>query len=207
MSHFQVEGLANTFGTTRALDGVDLRWRRGPFGLLGPNGAGKTTGGPDLGHRRRPDRRPVPRLYGYDVACQPQQVRQLIGLTGQYAAVDEPLSVTENLSMLGRLLGLGKAQASQRAADHKEDFDLADVPVAGWSRPTGVAAAAPRPGGQPGRPAAGAVPGQAERLGWTPWSPAMACGRELRSWSPRGTTAKLTPSSWRMPTTWPDTSS
>jgi oleandomycin transport system ATP-binding protein len=66
-------------------------------------------------------------IGGYDVVRQPHQVRQLIGLTGQYAAVDESLSGTENLSMLGRLLGLGKAQASQRAAELLEHFDLADV--------------------------------------------------------------------------------
>jgi oleandomycin transport system ATP-binding protein len=123
----QAEGLAKSFGTTRALDGVDLEVASGTvLGLLGPNGAGKTTTvrilatllAPTAGHAQ---------IGGYDVVRQPHQVRQLIGLTGQYAAVDESLSGTENLSMLGRLLGLGKAQASQRAAELLEHFDLADA--------------------------------------------------------------------------------
>jgi oleandomycin transport system ATP-binding protein len=123
----QAESLAKSFGTTRALDGVDLEVAAGTvLGLLGPNGAGKTTAvrilatllSPTGGHAQ---------IGGYDVVRQPHQVRQLIGLTGQYAAVDESLSGTENLSMLGRLLGLGKAQASQRAAELLEHFDLADA--------------------------------------------------------------------------------
>jgi oleandomycin transport system ATP-binding protein len=123
----QAEGLAKSFGTTRALDGVDLEVASGTvLGLLGPNGAGKTTAVRILATLLAPTAGRA-QIGGYDVVRQPQQVRQLIGLTGQYAAVDESLSGTENLSMLGRLLGLGKAQASQRAAELLEHFDLADA--------------------------------------------------------------------------------
>ena len=113
----RTEGLAKSFGTTRALDGVDLEVAAGTvLGLLGPNGAGKTTAvrilatllAPTAGHAQ---------VGGYDVVRQPHQVRQLIGLTGQYAAVDESLSGTENLSLLGRLLGLTKAPAHRAGPD------------------------------------------------------------------------------------------
>src|SRR4029450_13828487 len=103
----QAEGLAKSFGNTRALDGVDLEVASGTvLGRLGPNGAGRTTAAGIVAHVV-----PAPsgraQVGGYDVVRQPQQVRQLIGLTGQYAAVDENLSGTENLSMLGGLLRLG----------------------------------------------------------------------------------------------------
>jgi oleandomycin transport system ATP-binding protein len=123
----RTEGLAKSFDTTRALDGVDLEVAGGTvLGLLGPNGAGKTTAvrilatllAPTGGHAQ---------VGGYDVVRQPHQVRQLIGLAGQYAAVDEYLSGTENLSMLGRLLGMSKAQAGKRAAELLDRFDLADA--------------------------------------------------------------------------------
>jgi oleandomycin transport system ATP-binding protein len=123
----RTEGLAKAFDTTRALDGVDLEVAGGTvLGLLGPNGAGKTTAvrilatllAPTGGHAQ---------VGGYDVVRQPHQVRQLIGLAGQYAAVDEYLSGTENLSMLGRLLGMSKAQAGRRAAELLDRFDLADA--------------------------------------------------------------------------------
>jgi oleandomycin transport system ATP-binding protein len=121
----RAEGLAKAFGTTRALDGVDLEVAAGTMlGLLGPNGAGKTTAvrilttllAPTAGNAQ---------VGGSDVVRQPHQVRQLIGLAGQYAAVDESLSGTENLSMLGRLLGMRKAQAGRRAAELLDRFDLA----------------------------------------------------------------------------------
>src|SRR5918993_1319501 len=123
----QAESLAKSFGTTRALDGFDLEVASGTvLGLLGPNGAGRTTAVRILATLLAPTAGRA-QVGGYDVVRQPHQVRQLIGLTGQYAAVDESLSGTENLSMLGRLLGLGKAQASQRAAELLEHFDLADA--------------------------------------------------------------------------------
>ena len=123
----RADGLVRSFGTTRALDRVDLEVEGGTvLGLLGPNGAGKTTAvrilatllAPTGGHAQ---------VGGYDVVGQPHQVRQLIGLTGQYAAVDENLSGAENLFMLGRLLGMGKPQASRRAAELLARFDLADA--------------------------------------------------------------------------------
>jgi oleandomycin transport system ATP-binding protein len=123
----RADGLVRSFGTTRALDRVDLEVEGGTvLGLLGPNGAGKTTAvrilatllAPTGGHAQ---------VGGYDVVGQPHQVRQLIGLTGQYAAVDENLSGAENLFMLGRLLGMGKPQASRRAAELLAHFDLADA--------------------------------------------------------------------------------
>jgi oleandomycin transport system ATP-binding protein len=121
------EGLVKRFGETTALDGVDLGVRTGTvLGLLGPNGAGKTTAvrvlstllTPDAGHAR---------VGGYDVVRDAHQVRQLIGLTGQYAAVDEMLTGTENLLLIGRLLGHPKRQAKARARELLDDFGLTDA--------------------------------------------------------------------------------
>jgi oleandomycin transport system ATP-binding protein len=123
----RAEGLGKSFGTTRALDGVDLEVEAGTvLGLLGPNGAGKTTAVRILTTLLPPTTGQAA-VGGYDVVRQPQQVRHLIGLTGQYAAVDENLSGTENLFMLGRLLGMGKPQARRRAAELLERFDLANA--------------------------------------------------------------------------------
>jgi oleandomycin transport system ATP-binding protein len=121
------EGLVKRFGETTALDGVDLGVRTGTvLGLLGPNGAGKTTAvrvlstllTPDAGHAS---------VGGYDVVRDAHQVRQLIGLTGQYAAVDEMLTGTENLLLIGRLLGHPKRQAKARARALLDDFGLTDA--------------------------------------------------------------------------------
>jgi len=123
----RTEGLAKSFGTTRALDGVDLEVEAGTvLGLLGPNGAGKTTAVRILAALLAPTGGNA-QVGDYDVVRQPYQVRQLIGLAGQYAAVDEYLSGTENLYMLGRLLGMGKPQARRRAAELLDRFDLADA--------------------------------------------------------------------------------
>ncbi len=112
----EAEGLVKTFGATRALDGVDMVAREGTiFGLLGPNGAGKTTSIRILSTLIKPDAGRAA-VGGYDVERQPAEVRRLIGLTGQYAAVDELLSGKENLFMIGRLLGFARADARARAA-------------------------------------------------------------------------------------------
>jgi oleandomycin transport system ATP-binding protein len=123
----ETEALVKTFGPVRAVDGVDLAAPEGSvFGLLGPNGAGKTTAIRMLSTLLRPDSgRAI--VGGYDVVRQPRQVRALIGLTGQYAAVDELLSGTENLYMIGRLLGMPAPQARPRAAELLESFDLSEA--------------------------------------------------------------------------------
>jgi len=119
--------LVKRFGKTTALAGVDLTARTGTvLGLLGPNGAGKTTAVRILATLLRPDGGEA-RVCGYDVAREAHQVRQLIGLTGQYASVDEGLSGTNNLIMIGRLLGLSRAGARARAAELLARFELSDA--------------------------------------------------------------------------------
>ncbi|MFC4585513.1 ATP-binding cassette domain-containing protein [Sphaerisporangium corydalis] len=120
----QAEGLRKRYGKTVALDGVDLSVPAGSvFGLLGPNGAGKTTVVRILATLLRPDAGTV-RIGGHDLARSPREVRDLIGLTGQYAAVDEDLTGRENLTMVARLLGLPRAEARRRAGELLERFDL-----------------------------------------------------------------------------------
>jgi oleandomycin transport system ATP-binding protein len=129
MTHpaIEAEGLVKHFGTVKALDGVDMAAGEGTvFALLGPNGAGKTTTIRILSTLLRPDQGRAT-VGGFDVARQPAEVRRLIGLTGQYAAVDELLSGKENLYMIGRLLGFARGEARRRAAELLESFDLADA--------------------------------------------------------------------------------
>jgi oleandomycin transport system ATP-binding protein len=123
----EASGLVKRFGKTTALAGVDLVARPGTvLGVLGPNGAGKTTAVRILATLLRPDGGQA-RVCGYDVGRQAHQVRQLIGLTGQYASVDEGLSGTNNLIMIGRLLGESRARARNRAAALLERFDLTEA--------------------------------------------------------------------------------
>jgi oleandomycin transport system ATP-binding protein len=123
----EAEGLVKRFGTTTALAGVDLAVRRGTVvGLLGPNGAGKTTAVRILATLLRPDAGRAT-VGGYDVVRQADRVRSLIGLTGQYAAVDEDLTGFENLVLIARLLELPRAQAKARARELLEQFELADA--------------------------------------------------------------------------------
>jgi oleandomycin transport system ATP-binding protein len=128
MTHaIQAEGLVKRFGKTTALAGVDLVARTGTvLGVLGPNGAGKTTAVRILATLLRPDGGHA-RVFGYDVVRDAHQVRQLIGLTGQYASVDEGLSGMNNLIMIGRLLGLSRADARARAGDLLDRFGLAEA--------------------------------------------------------------------------------
>ncbi|MYZ07851.1 ATP-binding cassette domain-containing protein [Streptomyces sp. SID2999] len=121
------EGLVKTFGDVRALDGVDLDVPEGTvLGLLGPNGAGKTTTVRCLTTLLRPDSgRAV--VAGVDVLKHPDTVRRSIGLSGQFAAVDEYLTGRENLQMVGRLYQMRGRAAKERAAELLEQFHLADA--------------------------------------------------------------------------------
>jgi oleandomycin transport system ATP-binding protein len=121
------EGLVKRFGETTALAGVDLAVRTGTvLGLLGPNGAGKTTAVRVLATLIRPDQGHAT-VGGYDVVRQAHQVRRLIGLTGQYASVDETLTGIENLILIGRLLGLPRRDARARARELLARFGLDDA--------------------------------------------------------------------------------
>jgi oleandomycin transport system ATP-binding protein len=123
----EAEGLVKQFGATLALDGVDLRARTGSvLGLLGPNGAGKTTAVRILATLIQPDAGTA-HVGGHDVHRNPQAVRRLIGLTGQYASVDEELSGRQNLMLIGALLDLRKARAKARADELLGWFDLTDA--------------------------------------------------------------------------------
>jgi oleandomycin transport system ATP-binding protein len=123
----EAEGLVKRFRKTLAVDGVDLAVRPGMvLGLLGPNGAGKTTVVRMLATLLRPDAG-YARVCGADVVRQPERVRELIGLTGQYAAVDEDLTGSENLLLIGRLLEIRRAEAKRRSSELLERFDLAEA--------------------------------------------------------------------------------
>ena len=123
----EAHGLVKTFGDNRAVDGVELKVRTGSiYGVLGPNGAGKTTTIRMLATLLRPDAGSA-RIFGYDVLKEAQIVRQLIGVTGQYASVDESLSATENLIIFSRLLGLGRAESKRKAGQLLEEFGLTEA--------------------------------------------------------------------------------
>ncbi|MEQ3554606.1 ATP-binding cassette domain-containing protein [Pseudonocardia nematodicida] len=120
-------GLVKSYGSVRALDGVDLSVPEGTvLGLLGPNGAGKTTVVRVLTTLLVPDEGEAT-VAGIDVLRDPAGVRGRIGLSGQYAAVDEYLTGFENLEMVGRLYHLGRARARERARELLADFDLTDA--------------------------------------------------------------------------------
>ena len=129
-------GLRKDFGGFRAVDGVDLEVRQGEiFGVLGPNGAGKTTALRMLATLLPIDGGRA-RLFGVDVAREPHRIRQLIGITGQYASVDEDMTATENLWMFGRLQGLRSGDARATARRLLARFSLeeaADRPIAQFS--------------------------------------------------------------------------
>jgi oleandomycin transport system ATP-binding protein len=121
------EGLVKRYGSTNALDGVDLSVPTGTvLGVLGPNGAGKTTAVRVLATLLRPDAGRAT-VGGYDVVREAPRVRELIGLTGQYASVDEDMSGRRNLVMIGRLLGHSRPRAKARADELLERFELADA--------------------------------------------------------------------------------
>jgi ABC-2 type transport system ATP-binding protein len=129
----EATGLVKTFGDFRAVDGIDLEIPQGEiFGVLGPNGAGKTTMLKMLATLLRIDAGSAS-VLGVDVARQPHRVRQLVGVTGQYASVDENLTASENLWLFGRLHGIASAQAraiarsarAVRSAGRHRQADLA----------------------------------------------------------------------------------
>ncbi|MET9794371.1 ATP-binding cassette domain-containing protein [Nocardiopsis alba] len=129
-------GLHKRYGDTKALDGLDLTVEAGTvLGLLGPNGAGKTTTVRALATLSRLDAGTA-LVEGYDVLAEPERVRSLIGLTGQYASVDELLTARENLVMFCRLYGFDRPTSRVRAEELLERFDLvdaADRPASGYS--------------------------------------------------------------------------
>jgi oleandomycin transport system ATP-binding protein len=123
----EAEGLTKRFGTTQALAGVDLAAKAGTvLGVLGPNGAGKTTAVRVLATLLRADSGRAT-IAGYDVVKDAHKVRQTIGLTGQYASVDEDLTGTQNLVLIGQLLNLSTRDSKARAAELLEWFDLSEA--------------------------------------------------------------------------------
>jgi oleandomycin transport system ATP-binding protein len=132
----EAQGLVKRFGATVALDGVDLAVEQGTvLGVLGPNGAGKTTAVRILATLLEPDAGSA-RVCGLDVLREGLGVRRQIGLTGQYASVDDDLTGTENLVLIGRLLDLPRRQSRSRATELLASFDLtgaADKPAKHYS--------------------------------------------------------------------------
>ena len=123
----EAHGLTKRFGKTQALAGIDLEVPEGRvLGVLGPNGAGKTTAVRILATLLRPEEG-IALVGGIDVVKHPAAVRRIIGLTGQYASVDEDLTGIENLVMIGRLLDLSAKQARERAAELLAEFELTDA--------------------------------------------------------------------------------
>jgi len=123
----EATGLVKAFGETRAVDGVDLAVRRGSvYGVLGPNGAGKTTTIRMLATLLRPDGGSA-RVLGHDIVEDADAVRGVVSLTGQLASVDEDLTGRENLILIGRLLGLSRGGAKERAVELLEAFGLAEA--------------------------------------------------------------------------------
>ncbi|APE38224.1 daunorubicin/doxorubicin resistance ABC transporter ATP-binding protein DrrA [Nocardia mangyaensis] len=123
-SAIETRGLTKSFGAFRAVDGIDLTVPMGTVcAVLGPNGAGKTTTVRMIATLLRPDAGTA-RVFGYDVVRDATAVRSLIGLTGQYASVDEDLTATENLTIFARLLGSSGARAARRADELLEEFGL-----------------------------------------------------------------------------------
>lgn len=122
-----INDLTKSFKNLKVLDGLNLQVERGTMlALLGPNGAGKTTTVRILSTLLQPDGGEV-LVNGHDVVKHPDRVRASIGLTGQYAAVDEYLTATENLHMMGRLYHLSAADTKKRAQELLEQFDLVEA--------------------------------------------------------------------------------
>jgi len=124
---FEVKDVAKYFGEVKALDGVSLKAETGKiFGLLGPNGAGKTTLVRMLSTLSNPDKG-MAKVLDIDVVKYPNKVRRLIGLAGQFAAVDEFQTGRENITMVGNLYHLPKSQVKKRTEELLEQLDLMDA--------------------------------------------------------------------------------
>ena len=132
----EIEGLTKTFGTQTAVDNVSFNIKRGEvFGLLGPNGAGKTTTLRMMTTLLKPTSGTI-QIFGHDVKKEPQVVRSLFGLTGQYASVDEDISARENLMIFSRLNGLSRREAKERTEELLNEFSLvasADKAISNFS--------------------------------------------------------------------------
>ena len=192
LNAIETHGLVKRFGKTTALAGVDLTARTGSvLGLLGPERRRQDHRGPHPRHAAAARRRARATVSGYDVVRDAHQVRQLIGLTGQYASVDEGLSGTNNLIMIGRLLGMPARDARARAAELLRRFELTDAAGRRGEDLLRRHAPPPRPGRQPGRAAPGAVPGRADHRP-RPAQPQRGLGHDPASWSRDGTTVLLT---------------
>lgn len=123
----EINGLIKHFGDNCALDGIDLEIPTGSiYGVLGPNGAGKTTTIRILSTLMKPDKGHA-KIFGHDIEKEGHIVRQLVGLTGQYASVDEKLSATENLFIFSRLLGLSRTDARKKTEELLEEFALTEA--------------------------------------------------------------------------------
>ncbi len=165
-------GLVKSYGSVKALVGVDLEVAHGTvMGLLGPNGAGKTTIVRILTTLLKPDAGTA-RVAGLDVVADAALLRERIGLAGQYAAVDENLTGLENLTMVGRLYGMPRAEAKRRGNELLERFDLLDAAGRADEDVLGRDASPARPGrrarGQPADP----VPRRADNGPRSPQPPA-----------------------------------
>lgn len=198
------EGLVKTFGDVRALDGVDLDVPEGTvLGLLGPNGAGKTTAVRVLTTLLQPDTgRAV--VAGIDVLTHPTEVRRSIGLSGQFAAVDEYLTGRENLQMVGQLYQMSARDAKRRAVELLDRFHLADAAdrpaktySGGMRRRLDLAAAlvVSPPVMFMDEPTTGLDPGTVS-----------SSGRSSRTWWQGVRRCCSPPSTSKRPTTWPMTS-
>jgi ABC-2 type transport system ATP-binding protein len=123
----ETEGLVKTFGETRAVDGIDLAVQAGTvYGVLGPNGAGKTTTLRVLATLLHPDAGTA-KVLGHDVVAEPEAVRAVVSMTGQFASVDDELSGRENLVLLARLLGFARRDADERAGELLDAFGLSEA--------------------------------------------------------------------------------
>jgi ABC-2 type transport system ATP-binding protein len=152
-------GLEKSYGPTRVLSRVDLRLPRGTvLALLGPNGAGKTTTVRILSTLIRADAGRAT-VAGFDVVGERERVRRQISLTGQYAAVDELQTGVENLMLVARLRGLGRAGTRRRAGELLERFDLLEAAPRRVATYSGGIHPVPRGGRSPGRPDRRARPG------------------------------------------------